>query len=202
MSSGSPRAIDTPRLTIGQASKRLAGACLDAETGRTRCLGVPSALMGELVQHLRELIARHDLRAAILRNLLKRGSELLAGLDAARHVMCKLVECGGDLLLLCRNLLRLAKLLAKNVLAAKSTALSERTLSDLALSKLTLSKLTLSELTLPQRTLAEWLANSLGSAIAARHPCRSEDGRRQCLGEKRCVIPVGQKFLHWASPNA
>jgi len=56
--------------------------------------------MCELVQYLGELLTRHDLVGAVLRQLLKRGADLMADGGVRRHVVGKLVQGRRDLLLL------------------------------------------------------------------------------------------------------
>ena len=99
------------------ASKRLAEACLQADTAARR-LGGPGALMRKLVQELRELLPRDHLGGAVLRKLLERGADLLTDGGVGRHLMGELMQRGGDLLLLNGDLMwLLAELLSETLLA-------------------------------------------------------------------------------------
>jgi hypothetical protein len=176
------------------------------DAARARCLGLPGALLGELVQELGKLLTRHDLLAAVLGKLLKRGADLLADGGVRRHVVGKLMERCGDLLLLCGELLRLAELLAKTLLAhevargieAGAVALPELAWSELAWSELALSEL--AEGRIAKAGVAELRGNSLHASVAA-HSGRPEHGRRQRLSEVRSIVSVRHDILHKLPPN-
>jgi hypothetical protein len=142
--------------------------------------------MCELVEHSGDLLAEHGLR---------------------RGVMGKLVECGGDLLLLllCGELLRCRERLAETRLQAlvAVTRLNRDTAGQgaaIALARLTRSERALTERALPELALAElaeaWVAElgaePLGSSIAAHHSGRPEDRGRQRLSEIRRMVSVRQ----------
>jgi hypothetical protein len=152
--------------------------------------------MGDLVEHSGDLLAEHRLR---------------------RGLMGKLVERGGDLVLLCGVLLRCRERLAEARLQAliavtwplvtvarlnrdaagrgTAIALARQTLSELALSELALSELALSELALSglaEAWVAELRAEPLGSSIAAHHSGRPENRGRQRLSEIRSMVSVRQ----------
>jgi hypothetical protein len=147
--------------------------------------------MGDLVEHSGDLLAEHRLR---------------------RGLMGKLVERGGDLVLLCGVLLRCRERLAEARLQAliavtwplvtvarlnrdaagqgTAIALARQTLSELALSELALSELALSGLA--EAWVAELRAEPLGSSIAAHHSGRPENRGRQRLSEIRSMVSVRQ----------
>jgi len=142
--------------------------------------------MGDLVEHSGDLLAEHRLR---------------------RGLMGKLVERGGDLVLLCGVLLRCRERLAEARLQAliavtwplvtvarlnrdaagqgTAIALARQTLSELALSELALSGLA-------EAWVAELRAEPLGSSIAAHHSGRPENRGRQRLSEIRSMVSVRQ----------
>jgi hypothetical protein len=176
----------TKRLAIGRLRAEATMAVL---RGR---LSLPGALMCELVEHSGDLLAEHGLR---------------------RGVMGKLVECGGDLLLLlCGELLRCRERLAETRLqalvavtrlnrdtAGQGAAIALARLTR-ALARLTRSERALTERALPELALAElaeaWVAElgaePLGSSIAAHHSGRPEDRGRQRLSEIRRMVSVRQ----------
>jgi hypothetical protein len=161
---------------------------------RARRLGLPGALMGKLVQELGELLTGNDPLRAVLRELLQRGANLLADGGVHCHMMGKLMERRGDLLLLCGDLLRLAELLSKTLLPrqvarwieAGAVALPERTLAELA------------ESGIAEAGVAELRSNALHASVAA-HSGRAEDRGRQRLSEIRSVVSVRHEILHWPS---
>jgi len=172
-------------VTKGLAIDRLrAEATMAVLRGR---LSLPGALMCELVEHSGGLLTEHGLR---------------------RGLMGKLVECSGDLLLLCGELLRCRERLAKTRLQAliavtrplvAVTRLNRDTAghgATMALARQSLSELALPELA--EAWVAELGAEPLGSSIAAHHSGRPENRGRQRLSEIRSVVSVRQYvLLHW-----
>jgi len=109
---------------------------------------------------------------------MQRGTDLLAEHGLCRGLMGKLVERGGDLLLL-RLLLGgkwLTKWLTKRLANARLQAMVDLALSELA-----------------EAWIADGIAgDSLGYPIATHHSGRAEAGGRQCLSEIRSIISVRQ----------
>jgi hypothetical protein len=210
-----PRPVRTPRLggwlakrrRLGPAvSKRLAIGRLHAEAARASRLGVPGTLMCELVQYLGKLLTRHDLVGAVLRQLLKRGADLLTDGGMRRHVVGKLVQGRRDLLLLLGgDLLGLAELLAETLLA--ETVLAEARLAAEAACRIEAGAVALAQRTLSGLTegriaedgVADLGSNSLQASIAAHRAGWPEDGGCQRLSEIRSVVSVRHEILHWLS---
>jgi hypothetical protein len=140
-------------------------------------VSLPGTLLSELVQQLGELLAGNDSLDAVLSELLKRGADLLADRRMSRYMVGKLMQRCGDLLLLLRllllrgNLLWLAQLLAKDLLAAKAEA------ADL------------------------WVRSLQGPIAAHRCSGCPEEGGLQRLSEKRGVVSVRHDILHWLSSD-
>ena len=141
------------RLAIESADGLRAETAMAVLQGR---LGLPGALMRELAEHRGDLLAEHGLR---------------------RGLMGKLVECGGDLLLLRGELLLMllsrellvAALVAEALLTCDAghhavVALTRQALPELTLPELALIRLTLSKLALPELAGAELAGSELADA--------------------------------------
>jgi hypothetical protein len=151
-------------------------------------VGLPGALVGELVQELGELLTRNDALNAVLRELLKRRADLLADRRMCRHMVGKLMQGRGNLLLLlCGDLLGLAQLVAESLLAADAKP-------DIA--EVWITNPEAADLATDLR------ARSLQASITAHH-CSGcpEEGGCQRLSEKRGVVSVRHDILHWPSSD-